>query len=143
VNYGYLFCSDVPGRRVVVVLALCEQNKFTLRIALGQASVKLQKQIGSGRWQDKFLGRPDGYTVISEKLIEPVVVLGRLEELLTGRAFEAQLADPESRACHRHAERRGAPRFPNRRTPSDSTTPGSGAGRFESGRSLVRDRRVC
>jgi hypothetical protein len=52
---------------------------------------------GSGRWQDRLRGRRGGYPVISEKLIEPVVVLGSLEELLTGRAFEAQLADPESR----------------------------------------------
>lgn len=51
---------------------------------------------GSDRWQDKLLGRRGSYSVISEK-IEPVVVLGSLEELLTGRAFEEQLDDPESR----------------------------------------------
>ncbi|MGH3247601.1 MAG: hypothetical protein ACRDOI_15535 [Trebonia sp.] len=42
-------------------------------------------------------GPSDRFPWAEGKRIEPVVILGRLEELLTGKTFGQQLADPASR----------------------------------------------
>lgn len=44
-----------------------------------------------------FRRREPGHPSVDGYGIEPVVELGQLEELLTGKSFDAQLADPASR----------------------------------------------